>query len=81
MSQFDAFGIFWCSVVLIIGCANLAWAINDLKQGSARMSWYGNRVQKSEEPFELWLAVGSKLLAVPVCLFMLWFGSGVFVGN
>jgi hypothetical protein len=78
VSRFDAFGVFWCIGVALIGCVNVAWGINDLKRGSARMSWYGNRVDRGEEPFEFWLAVGSKLAALPFCGFMLWFGSGIF---
>ena len=38
----------------------------------------GNRVARDEEPFEFWLAVGSKFLMLPVGCFMLWFASDMF---
>ena len=80
--QFDAFMIFWCAMVIIMTVVNVAWAINDLKQGSARFGWgwwgQGERVNRDDEPFEFWLAVGSKFAALPVGLFMLWFASGMF---
>ena len=44
------------------------------KVGSARMSFYSTRVTREEEPFEFWLAVGSKFLAVPVTVFMFTMG-------
>jgi hypothetical protein len=78
VTQVDAFLVFWCMLVGLAGITNLAWAINDLKRGSARMHWYGQRVQRREEPFEFWMAVGSKFLAVPVTAFMLWFALSDF---
>ena len=78
--RFDAFGIFWTGGVLIFTIVSVLWAINDLKRGSARLNFwgFGERVSREDEPFEFWLAVGSKLLALPVGIFMLWFASGIF---
>jgi hypothetical protein len=76
MKQFDAFLVFWCAMVVIITGVNFAWAINDLNRGSARFGWgwrRSERISREEEPFEFWLAVGSKLLALPVGIFMIWF--------
>ena len=65
--------VFWIFGVVLTGVVNFAWAINDLRTGSARMFWYGARINRTDEPFEFWLAVGSKFMAVPVCGAMLWF--------
>ena len=78
VNQFDAFGIFWCLLVATIGLMNGAWAVNDLKRGSARLSWYASRVDRNEDPFEFWMAVISKMVGVVVSGFMLWFGSSIF---
>jgi hypothetical protein len=80
MDSFDAFGLFWSGGVLLMMVVSTAWAINDLKSGSARMNWmgFGDRVHRYEEPFEFWLAVGSKFLVLPVGAFMLWFASDIY---
>ena len=78
MTHVDSFLIFWCVMVFLVGAVNLAWAVHDLRRGSARPSWYGERVEREEEPFEFWVAVGSKLIAVPVTGFMLWFALSNF---
>lgn len=81
MNEFDAFGIVWCSLVGLAIVVNVAWAFNDLKRGSARNHWFGARVERAEEPFEFWMAVGGKLIVLPIGAFMLWFGSGIFLGT
>tara|TARA_Y100000991_G_scaffold211069_1_gene193129 strand:- start:285 stop:533 length:249 start_codon:yes stop_codon:yes gene_type:complete len=80
MDSFNAFGLFWSGGVLLMMAVSTAWAINDVKKGSARLNmWgFGNRVARDEEPFEFWLAVGSKFLMLPVGCFMLWFASDMF---
>ena len=77
MDSADAFAWFWSGGVVIMMLVSTAWAINDLKVGSVRMNlwWSGGRVSREVEPFEFWLAVGSKLLVLPVGAFMLWFAS------
>ena len=78
----DAFMIFWCAMVVLITAVNFAWALNDLNRGSARFGWgwlaRGERVRRDEEPFEFWVAVGSKFLALPVGIFMIWFALTTF---
>jgi hypothetical protein len=76
MKQVDAFLVFWCVLVVVITGVNFAWAINDLNRGSARFGWgwrRSERISREEEPFEFWMAVGSKLIALPVGIFMIWF--------
>ena len=76
MKQADTFLVFWCGMVVIITGVNFAWAINDLNRGSARFGWgwrKSERISREEEPFDFWVAVGSKLLALPVGIFMIWF--------
>jgi hypothetical protein len=48
MDSFDAFGLFWSGGVLLMMVVSTAWAINDLKSGSARMNWmgFGDRVHR-----------------------------------
>jgi hypothetical protein len=68
-------------MVVLITVVNFAWAINDLNRGSARFGWgwrRSERINREDEPFEFWLAVGSKLVAVPVGIFMVWFALGTF---
>ena len=79
-ARFDAFGIFWTGGVIVMMVVSLLWGINDLKRGSARLNFwgFGERVSRDDEPFEFWLAVGSKFMALPVGAFMLWFASGIF---
>ena len=79
MNEFDAFGIVWCTGVALAIIVNTAWAINDLKKRSARNHFFGQRVERAEEPFEFWMAVGGKLIVIPIGIFMLWFGSGIFL--
>ena len=74
MSAGDAFPYFWLALVAAGGIVNAAWAINDLKRGSARFSWYSSRANRDDEPFEFWMAVLGKFAAVPVTGFMFWFG-------
>jgi hypothetical protein len=69
----DLFTYFWLSLVTIIGAVSIGWGVNDLRAGSARMSW-GGRVQRSEEPFEFWVAVGGKFLGAVIAGFMFVFG-------
>ena len=77
MTKFDAFSGFFCAFIALIVLVNIAWAINDLKRGSARFSWWpGDRVMRDEEPFEFWLAVGSKLFMIPFGAFMIAFALG-----
>jgi hypothetical protein len=81
MKQVDAFLVFWCLMVVIITGVNFAWAINDLNRGSARFGWgwrRSERISREEEPFEFWIAVGSKLIALPVGIFMIWFALTAF---
>ena len=81
MKSIDPFIIFWTTMVLVIVAVNFAWAINDLNKGSARFGWGwrgSERVSREEEPFEFWLAVGSKFAAVPVGGFMIWFALTSF---
>jgi hypothetical protein len=73
----DLFPYFWLLGVALIGLINVAWAINDLKLGSARMSWWSSRADRKSEPFEFWLAVGGKFAALPIAAFMFWFGLGM----
>lgn len=73
MTRVSVFLIVWCAMVALIAAVSVAWAINDLKKGSARFGVFGQRVERAEEPFEFWLAVGGKLLAAPIAVFMLWF--------
>ena len=81
MKSVEPFFIFWCSMVVVITGVNVAWAINDLNRGSARfgLGWRrGDRIDREEEPFEFWLAVGSKFAALPVGIFMIWFALSTF---
>ena len=81
MKHFDPFIIFWCALVLVITAVNFAWAINDLNRGSARFGWGwrgSDRISREDEPFEFWLAVGSKFAALPVGVFMIWFALSTF---
>jgi hypothetical protein len=80
VNQFDAFAVFWCTMVGLIVVVNVAWAVNDLKRGSARMHFwgFGERVSREEEPFEFWIAVGSKLIVLPIGSFMIWFAMDMF---
>ena len=66
--------------LMIVVC--LAWGINDLKRGSARSNWFGfgARVTRADDPFEFWIAVGSKFLGVPVGLFVLWQWREILLG-
>jgi hypothetical protein len=80
MDRFFAFQYFWLGGVALIGIVNIAWAINDLRTGSARLNLWrgGGRAVRYEEPFEFWLAVGGKLLTgLVVAPFMFWFGLGM----
>ena len=77
MNDAQVFQYFWLAMVGVIGMSSLAWAVNDVRSGSARMHWGGARVRRDEEPFEFWMAVGSKTLGVVVAGFMLWFGSRI----
>jgi hypothetical protein len=77
----DPFIIFWCTMVVIVTGVNFAWAINDLNRGSARFGWgwrRSDRIGREDEPFEFWVAVGSKFAALPVGIFMLWFALSNF---
>lgn len=67
--------------VFVMTVVSVLWGINDLRRGSARFNFwgFGERVSREDEPFEYWLAVGSKLAPLPVGIFMLWFGSGMFL--
>jgi len=78
VSDFDAFNWFWRAMVLAIVGINVAWGRNDLKRGSARLSWYGSRVDRNEEPFEFWLAVLGKFASVPVGIMMLYLSFSAF---
>ena len=79
MDEFHAFGYFWLGMVTLIIGVNVAWALNDLKVGSARMGWMSARVRRDEEPFEFWLAVGGKLVgALLVGPFFIWHGLQMF---
>ncbi|MXO90042.1 hypothetical protein [Pontixanthobacter aquaemixtae] len=80
MDTVDAFGYFWSAMVVIMTIVSVAWGINDLKTGSARLHLmgFGNRVDRDKEPFEFWFAVGSKFMMLPVGIFMLWFASDFF---
>ncbi len=78
MNNVGAFLIFWCSLVALFGIVHFAWGIHDLRRGSSRMGWYRDRVKRDEEPFEFWVAVGSKLLAAPVAVFMIWLALSSF---
>jgi hypothetical protein len=81
MKHIDPFIDFWCTMVAIITVVNFAWAINDLNRGSTRFGWGGrrsDRISREEEPFEFWVAVGSKLIALPVGIFMIWFALSNF---
>ena len=77
MGSFDAFGLFWSGIVLLMMVVGVLWGINDLKTGSARLNLmgFGDRVRREEEPFEFWLVVGSKFMILPVGAFMLRFAS------
>jgi len=81
VNQVSAFLIFWCVMVAIITVVSVAWAINDLKRGSARFGFFGQRVQRAEEPFEFWIAVGSKFVAAPMGVFMIWFALSGFASG
>jgi hypothetical protein len=70
MSAPDLFPYVWLGLVALIGVVSPVWAINDLRQGSARLGWHSGRVSRDEEPFEFWLAVGGKFLALPMSIFM-----------
>ena len=81
MKHLDPFVIFWCTMVIVITGVNFAWAINDLNRGSARFGWGwrpSDRISREEEPFDFWVAVGSKLAALPVGIFMIWFALSNF---
>ena len=81
MKQADTFIIFWCTMAVLITAVNFAWAINDLNRGWARFGWgwrRSERISRDEEPFEFWIAVGSKLIALPVGIFMIWFALTTF---
>jgi hypothetical protein len=80
VNSFDAFTLFWCASVALIVVVHVAWAINDLKRGSARLHFwgFGERVSREDEPFEFWIAVGSKLIVLPVGVFMIWFAMDMF---
>ena len=81
MKQVDPFIIFWCAMVVVITVVNFLWAINDLNRGSARFGWgwrRSDRINREDEPFEFWLAVGSKFAALPVGIFMIWFALTTF---
>jgi hypothetical protein len=73
VNDLDFFIWFWRAGIAVFIAVNLAWGINDLQRGSARMSWYGSRVERSEEPFEFWLTVLGKFVALPIGGMMLWF--------
>ena len=73
MTKVSVFLFVWCTMVALMAIVSFAWAINDLKKGSARFGFFGQRVERAEEPFEFWLAVGCKFLAAPMAVFMLWF--------
>jgi len=79
MDSARAFPYFWLGGVALIAVVNIAWAINDLRTGSARFSLIrGDRMSRDEEPFEYWLAVGMKLLGgFVVAPFLFWFGLGM----
>ena len=70
----DVFPHFWLSMVAIMGTVSLFWSINDLKTGSARLSWHSDRVTRADEPFEFWIAAGGKLLGFVVAIFMFTMG-------
>ena len=81
MKHVEPFMIFWCAMVVVITVVNFAWAINDLNRGSARFGWgwrRSERINRKDEPFEFWLAVGSKLAALPIGIFMIWFALSAF---
>lgn len=82
MDRGSAFAVVWTGLLLLMMVVSVAWAVNDLRTGSARLNMmFGSRVRRDEEPFEFWLAVGSKLLILPVGAFMLWFASDMFWGH
>ena len=82
-TRFDAFGVLWTGGVLLFMIVSVVWAINDLKRGSARLNFwgFGERVSREDEPFEFWIAVGSKLLALPIGVFMIWSACDIFWSN
>jgi hypothetical protein len=70
MNAPQLFPYVWLGLVALMSLIAPLWAINDLRQGSARLGWYSARVKRDEEPFELWVAVGGKFLALPKGIFM-----------
>lgn len=74
MSNFDIFPYFWLTLVTLIGVGNVAWAVNDLRVGSARMSWMSSRADRKNEPFEFWMAVVGKFLGGIVACAMFYMG-------
>ena len=71
----DLFPFVWLTMVTIFGIVSVAWGINDLRSGSARLGqWSAARVRRDEEPFEFWLAVFGKLGGGLVACFMFYFG-------
>ena len=78
MKNFDIFPYFWLALVTLTGAGNVAWAINDLRVGSARMSWMSSRADHSAEPFEFWMAVGGKFVGGIVACFMFYMGLDMF---
>jgi hypothetical protein len=79
MEHFDIFPYVWLTGVVVMGATSLACAVNDMKVGSARMGyWRGARVKRNEEPFEFWVAVGSKFFASIMACFMFYMGLDMF---
>jgi hypothetical protein len=75
MSGPELFPYFWLGMVMIFGLVSVAWGVNDLRRGSARLGqWSSSRVNRDEEPFEFWLAVLGKFGGGIVASFMFYFG-------
>jgi len=74
VNRFDIFPYFWLGVVTLIGTMNVAWAVNDLRVGSARFSWMSTRASREEEPFEFWMAVLGKFAGGIVACVMFYLG-------
>ena len=76
MEGANEFGWWWASAIIVGIALSTAWGLNDLRLGKARFNMFGlgERVSREDEPFEFWMAVGSKLIVLPVGAFALWRG-------
>ena len=71
----ELFPYFWLGMVMLFGLISVAWGINDIQKGSARLGqWSSSRVKRDEEPFEFWLAVVGKFAGGIFACFMFYFG-------